>query len=211
MLTGLPEPQPADAPLAESLVVVSGLPRSGTSMMMQMLAAGGLELVTDQQRPPDPDNPRGYHELEAIKRLHRGEVGWCDAARGKAVKVVAPLLSALPRDYPLRIVFMDRALAETVASQQAMLERQGKSPGAAETLAHAYRKQLDGLSALLDRHPRVRLLRVSHRDTLADPLKTALRVADFISGGTGDSTGGGLDIQGMTRVVVPELHRQRSA
>ncbi len=201
VLAALPEPVPAGAPLEASLVVVSGLPRSGTSMMMQMLAAGGLDLVADAQRVPDADNPRGYFELEAVKRLHLGEHAWCESALGKAVKVVAPLLPALPRAYPLRILFMDRALSEVVASQQAMLKRQGKRPGAAETLAHTYSRQLDGLAALLDAHPRARLLRVSHRDTLADPLKTAIRVAGFL--------GGGLDVEAMARAVAPDLHRQR--
>jgi predicted AlkP superfamily phosphohydrolase/phosphomutase/tetratricopeptide (TPR) repeat protein len=203
VLRALPEPLPADAPLAESLVVVSGLPRAGTSMMMQMLDAGGLPLVSDGQRSADADNPKGYYELDAVKRLHLGETDWCQEARGRAVKVVAPLLSALPRDIPLRIVFMDRALSEVVASQRAMLARQGKPSAPAETLARTYRRQLEGLDALLDTHPRIRLLRVSHRDTLDDPLKTAIRVDAFL--------GGGFDVNAMARSVDPRLHRQRAA
>ena len=107
------------------VTVVSGLPRSGTSLMMQMLAAGGVELLIDQIRRADADNPRGYFELEAVKRT-RQDASWLDDAAGKAVKVIHLLLRDLPDDREYRVVMMSRDLDEVLASQQAMLARSGK-------------------------------------------------------------------------------------
>ena len=110
------------APLEESLVVVTGLPRSGTSMFMQMLAAGGLNILTDGLREPDEDNPRGYLEFEPVKNLLK-DSRWLLEGRGKVVKIVAPLLTALPPGLPCRIIFTERDLDEVLDSQDRMLER----------------------------------------------------------------------------------------
>src|SRR5438105_1349949 len=106
--------------LGSSIIVVSGLPRSGTSLAMQMLQAGGIRLCTDSMRSADQDNPRGYFEWETIKRLHEGEVDLA-CATGLAVKVVSPLLSALPAKFEYRVIFMVRNLWEVLQSQRRML------------------------------------------------------------------------------------------
>lgn len=109
-----------------TVVIVSGLPRSGTSMMMSMLKAGGMELLVDSQRKADDDNPKGYYELEKVKNL-RHDNSWLNEASHKAVKVISILLYQLPEDIRYKIIFIKRNLDEVLASQQLMLERRGNS------------------------------------------------------------------------------------
>lgn len=190
---------------SETVVVVSGLPRSGTSMLMQMLAAGGLPILADGERTADENNPRGYLELEAVKRLGRdADLAWLDQAGGKAVKIVAPLLLHLPLGRSYRIVFMERPLKEILASQTAMLKNLGKEGGklSERQLASAYLKQVDQVRAALAAHPeRVQVLAVDYTQAVADPAGTAHVVNGFL--------GGGLDIAAMARAVEPSLRRQR--
>src|ERR671934_2987374 len=113
------------------IVIVSGLPRSGTSLMMQMLHAGGMPLLIDEQRPPDTDNPNGYWEYEPVKRLQQDN-SWMHKAEGKAVKVVSALLQYLPPQHIYKIIFMQRPMQEVLASQAVMLERRGGEGGEGE-------------------------------------------------------------------------------
>jgi predicted AlkP superfamily phosphohydrolase/phosphomutase/tetratricopeptide (TPR) repeat protein len=196
------EPLP---PPGETAVVVSGLPRSGTSMLMQMLAAGGLELLSDDKREADASNPRGYQEFEPVKSLGRAPaVHWIEKTRGKAVKVVSPLLLHLPADRPYRIVFVERPLPEVLASQAAMLERQGKgaTPRSQRQLAAAYLQQLERLKAQLRaRGSDMQVLSLPYRDAIASPAEAAARVNRFL--------GGGLDEAAMAAAIDPALHRER--
>ncbi len=124
------------------IVVVSGLPRSGTSLMMAMLQAAGLELLVDGVREADPDNPRGYYEYEKVKGLQRDN-SWLLEAEGRVVKVVSALLPFLPMEFRYRVVFMERELAEIIASQNAMLRRSGRQAAAADDkMAALYRNHL---------------------------------------------------------------------
>ena len=109
------------------ITIVSGLPRSGTSMMMKILEAGGLEVFTDNLRLPDEDNPKGYYELEQVKALKDGDDSWIKDAPGKVVKVISSLLEYLPLSYKYKIIFMRRAIPEILASQKQMLIRRGES------------------------------------------------------------------------------------
>ena len=111
--------------MENEIVIVSGLPRSGTSLMMQMLDRGGLAVVTDHVRSPDTDNPRGYYELEQVKRI-KEDVSWLPATRGKAFKMVSQLLYELPANESYRVIFMERDLDEMILSQEKMLARLGK-------------------------------------------------------------------------------------
>lgn len=192
-------------PPGGTAVVVSGLPRSGTSMLMQMLAAGGLELLSDGKRDADASNPRGYQEFEPVKSLGRAPaLHWIEKTRGKAVKVVSPLLQHLPADRPYRIVFVERPLPEVLASQAAMLERQGKgtTPRNQRQLAAAYLQQLERLRTQLQaRGADVQLLALPYRDAIAAPAETAARLNRFL--------GGGLDESAMAAAIDPALHRQR--
>ncbi len=191
-------------PLAEDeVVIVSGLPRSGTSMLMQMLAAGGLSILTDEKRAADADNPRGYLEYEAAKRPDGG-TGWLADARGKAVKIVAQLLPSLTAKHRYRVIFAERPLNEIIASQRVMLERSGKQGGrlAERQLAGTFVKQIAQVKRILSPHgERVQVLSVAYHEALADPATLAGRLNAFL--------GGGLDEVAMTAAVEPALRRQR--
>ncbi len=111
-----------------TIYIVSGLPRSGTSLMMHMLWAGGLPVLTDSKRPADSSNPKGYWEWEAIKKLEN-HPQILSSAQGKAVKIISHFLPFLPEIYSYRIIFMRRNTPDIIRSQNKMLEKRGKSPG----------------------------------------------------------------------------------
>jgi hypothetical protein len=184
------------------VTIVSGLPRSGTSLMMQMLAAGGIPVLTDGQRAADPNNPRGYFEFEAVKRT-RTDQSWLTQAGGKVVKVVHMLLPSLPADREYRVIFMQRQLSEIVASQRAMLQQLGR-PGAGlpdARLGEIFAQQLTEVFQWLASHPNFRILEVQHRKVIETPLGAAEEVAAFL----GDE----LDVPRMVAAVEPSLYRQR--
>ncbi len=188
--------------MAPPVYVVSGLPRSGTSMVMRMLAAGGLPVLEDGQRSADPDNPRGYFELEAVKGSAR-DVSWVSAAAGKTVKVISYLLPHLPADREYRVVFMRRDLDQVVRSQRAMLERLGTAEGQAsdERARAELAEHLVDVEAWLEGAAHVRWCPVGYARVLADPRREAERMADFV--------GAPLDVDAMLRAVEPGLWRQR--
>ncbi len=192
------------APLEESLIVVTGLPRSGTSMLMQMLAAGGVAVMTDGLREPDEDNPRGYLEFEPVKNLLK-DSSWLLQGRGKAVKIVAPLLGALPAGLPCRIVFSERDLDEVLDSQERMLVRRKQNiestPERRQMLKNEYARTTVRVKAMLARRPGTEVLYVGYRDAVSDAAGVAARVNAFL--------GGGLDVGKMAGSVDPGLHRNR--
>src|SRR5690554_4050220 len=112
---------------ARPVIVVSGLPRSGTSMMMKMLEAGGLRVFVDNLRTPDPDNPEGYYEYERVKQLDKGDTAWVGEAQGQVVKVISALLEHLPAEHRYQVIFMNRNIGEVLASQKKMLQRRGEA------------------------------------------------------------------------------------
>jgi len=183
------------------ITIVSGLPRSGTSMMMQMLYAGGFPLLTDEKREADADNPRGYFEFDQAKSL-RTDNSWLPEAEGKAVKIVAQLLPFLPLQLKYRIIFMERDIDEVLASQRKMLERQDRSGGniSNERLEKLFARQLQQIKKLLaDRN--IPVLYVAHQDALQHTAEIAARVKEFI--------GEDLDEQAMANIVDLNLYRQR--
>ena len=184
-----------------TITVVSGLPRSGTSLMMQMLEAGGLPILTDNLRTADPDNPRGYYELEGVKQLERDR-SWLPSAVGKVVKVVSPLLRHLPADYCYKVVFMRRDLAEVLASQRQMLERRGRpAPNEDEAMAATFRRHLAEVESWLAKQPNIEVLYTLYSAVLDQPAVEIGRVNAFF--------GGGLDTAAMVQVIDHALHRQR--
>ena len=193
------------APLEESLVVVTGLPRSGTSMFMQMLAAGGLTILTDGLREPDEDNPRGYLEFEPVKNLLKDST-WLLEGRGKVVKIVAPLLSALPAGLPCRIIFTERDLDEVLDSQDRMLERRkqefASTPERRQMLKNEYARTVVRVKAALMRRPGTQVLSVGYREAVLDARAVAERVSAFL--------GDGLDVGKMAASVDPGLHRNQA-
>ena len=182
--------------------IVSGLPRSGTSVMMQMLAAGGLPVLTDGRREADPDNPRGYYEWERIKTLPQDPA--CIAeAEGKAVKVISWLLLALPESADCRIIFMQRPLAEVVASQGEMIRRRGTAGPAAgdAALIAALEAHLNQVNAWLERHRALRVCHVDYHRVLAEPRITAEAIQRFLDVP--------LDVEAMAGQVDLSLYRQQ--
>lgn len=171
--------------------------------MMQMLAAGGLPILTDHQREADADNPRGYWEFEPVKNT-KAFTQWLPAAQGKAVKMVHLLLMDLPRaDYTYRVLLMKRRIAEVLDSQRAMLQRQGK-PGAAvsrEQLGQTFLHQMERVEAWLRAQPQFAVLPVDYNELVANPAPQAEAINRFL--------GGILDPQKMIRTVDPLLYRQR--
>jgi tetratricopeptide (TPR) repeat protein len=156
-------------PVAQSLIVVTGLPRSGTSMTMQMLAAGGLPVLSDGLREPDEDNPRGYLEFEPVKALLR-DSAWLRSAKGKAVKIVLPLLTALPADLPCHVILCRRDLDEVIDSQDRMLARRGIKPASRRgAIREEYERALDRACKMLSSRPGTELLIVDHRKAITAP------------------------------------------
>ena len=187
---------------SDEVVVVSGLPRSGTSMMMKMLAEGGLEVVSDALRSADDDNPNGYFEFEPVKQLGEGQTQWLSNAGGKVVKIISSLLEYLPRDYHYKIVFMERELQEVLASQQKMLKnRQEQSAVADAELRAQFEKHLAAIKYWLARQPNMEVLYISYNSMLADPQPYVLRIVEFL--------GLSLDIEKMLAVPSPNLYRNR--
>lgn len=189
--------------MENSLIVVAGLPRSGTSMMMQMLDAAGLPVLTDNLREPDEDNPKGYYEFEAVKRT-REDASWLTDSGGKVVKMVYRLLYDLPRDREYRIVFMVRDLNEVIASQEVMLDRHGKSGGGLgdDRLARVYDRELSEARRWLDAQPNFHVLYVDYHDVLHDTASVVAALNAFL--------GGGLNTEAMLRVPDASLYRQRA-
>jgi hypothetical protein len=193
------------APIEESLIVVTGLPRSGTSMFMQMLAAGGMGVLTDGLREADEDNPRGYLEFEPVKNLLK-DSQWLLEGRGKAIKIVAPLLGALPKALPCRVILSDRDLDEVLDSQQQMLIRRKQTLSVTaerrRMLKEEYTRTLARVKVMLARRPGTQLLTLEHSKAISDARTTAEKVNQFL--------GGGLDVAKMAAVVDPTLHRNRA-
>jgi hypothetical protein len=187
---------------SEMITVVSGLPRSGTSMMMRMLEAGGLEVLTDNIRTADKDNPKGYYEFERVKQLDH-DTAWLEDAKGRVVKIISQLLQELPGDCTYKVVFMHRAMDEILASQRRMLVRRGESTDkiSDEQMAALFRKHLERVLDWLDQQSNFDVIHVSYNEVLAHPEEEAKRVNAFFD----DE----LDVGGMTKVVDPTLYRQR--
>ena len=201
-MTRLGYPRSMEAGTRDFVTVVSGLPRSGTSLLMQMLAAGGLPVLADASRPPDRHNPRGYFELAAAKRLPT-DAGFLASAVGRAVKLVVPLACALPAGSgPYRVVLVRRSLDEVLASQDAMLEGDAPDGLPEPRLREIFRAQLAELEAWAETRPDVALLAVEHAELLAEPRRIAAALSEFL--------GGGLDLAAMAAAVDPSLYRQRS-
>lgn len=187
------------------VIVVSGLPRSGTSMTMGMLQAGGVAILSDGVRTPDESNPKGYFEFEPVQRLAVApDSSWLVAARGKAVKVVSSLLSYLPHTYEYRVIFMHRDLREVVASQDKMIAQRGTDGGAAseEALVQLYDRHLQQVRRMLVERPCFTTLDVEYRTALANPAEEAHRISAFL--------GGTLEVEEMRRTVDRALYRNRA-
>jgi len=186
----------------QTVTIVSGLPRSGTSMMMKMLAAGGLEPLTDNLRTADEDNPKGYFEFERVKQIEQDKA-WLDEARGRAVKLISALLKHLPPSYNYKVVFMRRSMPEILASQRQMLVRRGEPTDTVpdEKMAAMFEKHVAQVETWLAAQPNIEVLYVSYNDVMKDSLSHAERINSFL--------GGSLQVDEMVSVVDRGLYRQQ--
>jgi hypothetical protein len=186
------------------ITVVSGLPRSGTSMMMKMLEAGNMLLLTDRVRIADADNPKGYYEYEKVKEMENDN-SWMDKARGKTVKIVSPILYHLNlgEDYTYKIIFMLRDLDETLASQKKMADRLGQNDDIIKDniLKEKYSLHLEEIYEWLQQQKNIYVLYVNYTDVLENPLATAEGISEFLDQDT--------YVEEMAAVVDKSLYRQR--
>lgn len=191
-------------PSRAPIVVVTGLPRSGTSLLMRMLDFGGLDILTDGLRTADSDNPNGYYEFERVKRLPKGDVEWLDDAQGKAVKIIAGLAEHLPPTYAYRFILLRRDIDEVLASQRKMLIRRGEDPDSvpAEIMSSLLQRHLERARAALLGQPMGRLLEVAFSEAVSSPTATAHSLAEFLD----DE----LDVPAMARAADPALYRNRA-
>lgn len=200
------------------ITVVSGLPRAGTSLAMQILAAAGLEIAQDGVRLPDPDNPRGYFELEAVKRIRR-DARFLEGCRGRVVKIVAPLLRELPPHFAYRVLFVERDLAEILASQRRLLERQGSDEGPGgmasggptdEILARGFTGVLDRCRAWLAHAPQIPVLFVDHRALLESTSESMSRIAQFLEQTGEDARNAASSASPSSALATPAFERARA-
>jgi predicted AlkP superfamily phosphohydrolase/phosphomutase/tetratricopeptide (TPR) repeat protein len=188
---------------SQIITIVSGLPRSGTSLMMQILVAAGRQSLTDSKRAADEDNPLGYFEFEKATDLAK-DTSWLQHARGKVVKIVAQLLPHLPANEHYQIIFMERDLTEVIASQKAMLARQNRRGAELDEqrLRDTYNTQLSRIQAQLARRPDVRLLKVNFSDLVVDPLTEVNALGEFL--------GEPFNSHAAAGAIRPDLHRQKA-
>jgi argonaute-like protein implicated in RNA metabolism and viral defense len=185
------------------VTIVSGLPRSGTSMMMKMLEAGGIPPLTDELRTADRDNPKGYYEFERVKKLGEGDTAWLEEAQGKSVKVISALLKHLPQGYTYKVIFMRRRIEEILASQRQMLIRRGEPTDSVsdEELTKLFDKHVQQVQAWIDEQPNLEIIYVSYNEILENPVEQVKKINQFL--------GNTLNVEKMMAVVDQALYRQR--
>ena len=203
MLKRILSPAASPKSKGQTIIVVSGLPRSGTSMMMKMLAEGGVPVVTDSVRGADEDNPNGYFEFEAVKALTEGQHQWLSAADGKTVKIVSALLEHLPAQHHYKILFMERAIQEILASQQKMLVRRGEASRTSDAeMEEQFRQHLTAVKYWLARQPNMEVLYVDYNRLLSNPDGDCQAIADFLAVP--------VDVSKMRSVPNERLYRNRA-
>ena len=186
------------------IIIVSGLPRSGTSMMMRMLAEGGLPALTDELRRPDDDNPNGYFELEVVRQLKQGNFAWLKEANGKVVKVISALLEYLPPDHPYKIIFMERNPHETLPSQKKMLDHRGQiSKLIDEEMEQQLHAHITAMKPWLVRQQNMEVLFVNYNSLLAAPEICCEKIVEFLDVPLNQSQ--------MLTVPDTQLYRNRSS
>ena len=185
------------------VTVVSGLPRSGTSMMMRMLEAGGVPPVVDGERKANADNPMGYYEFEPVKAL-KEDSSWVAASTGQAVKVIYKLVYDLPNNVPYRIVFMQRDIEEVLSSQEKMMRRDGLDPDTIgrDLLFNLFQTDVMDFRRWAEVQGNIQIMYADYRRMVDEPEEMSRHIAEFLDQD--------LDIQAMASVVDPDLYRNRA-
>jgi hypothetical protein len=187
----------------KKIIVVSGLPRSGTSMMMKMLEEGGIPILTDAIRGADDDNPNGYYEFELVKKLPEGQNQWLADANHKVVKIVSALLEHLPVNYRYKIIFMEREPREILASQQKMLANRNEKSEISDTeMQEQFQKHLAAIKYWLARQPHMDVMYLDYNKMISKPENYCQAIADFIAIP--------VDVSKMLAVPNESLYRNRA-
>jgi Sulfotransferase domain len=188
-------------PRKQPIIIVSGLPRSGTSMMMRMLAEGGIPVITDELRGADSDNPNGYFELETVRQMSDGNVAWLENAGGKAVKIISALLEHLPSNYSYKIIFLEREIQEILASQHKMLANRNEEPTANDTeIEVQIQKHLSAMRPWLVRQPNMEVLYVNYNTLMTKPEPLCEQITEFLD----------LPLNQARMLAVPDRHLYRN-
>ena len=183
-------------------IIVSGLPRSGTSMMMKMLAEGGVPVIIDEIRSADEDNPNGYFEFEMVKQLSDGQQKWLSNGKGKAVKIISALLEYLPENYQYKVIFMERDLKEILASQQKMLSRRNEKSDIADlAMQNQFEQHLAAVKYWLARQPNIEVFYANYNAMLASPDEYCVKIIEFL-----DIP---VDFEKMRAIPNKQLYRNR--
>ena len=187
----------------DDVIGVSGLPRSGTSMMMKMLDASALSIMSDNERAADEDNPKGYFEYARVKDLKdEADKSWVREARGQVLKVISHLLESLPDENFYRVILMRRDFDEIIASQNKMLERRGEENQVADsTVKEAYIRHLVDIRYMVRRRPNFEMIEVQFKQAMEAPRSFVTDINKFL--------GRNLDVESMMAVVDLELYRNR--
>lgn len=190
----------------QPIIIVSGLPRSGTSMLMKMLEAGGMEIVTDGVRTADDDNPKGYYELEKVKSLDKGmDKSWLKEFRGRVIKIVTYFLKCLPDDNRYKVIFINRNIEEVIASQNKMLENRDKpvleDTAAEKRMFENFESHLWKIKNIVLKKPWFEVLFINHNDVIASPQEEARKINRFLDRK--------LNEEKMVGAVDPNLYRNR--
>ncbi len=186
------------------ITIVSGLPRSGTSMMMKMLEAGGMEILTDNLRKADVDNPKGYYELEKVKKI-KEDSSWLEAVHGKVFKMISMLLYHLPKGERYRIIFMMRDMDEILASQRKMLERRRPDEAAKfkeERARQLYAKHLEDIGAWFEKQAHMDVIYINYNELIKEPLPCLQAVRFFLKARP--------NVEKMVEIVDHSLYRNRN-
>lgn len=188
-----------------AIIVVSGLPRSGTSMMMAMLEAAGIPLLTDGERQADEDNPKGYFEFERVKKLNEGDFGWLAEAKGKAVKIISYLLMKLPDTYTYRVIFIHRNVDEILASQRKMLINRGEDPDkfSVDEMKGVLVRHLEQVNEWIESQANINHIDIDYNKMLEDPEGELSRLKTYL--------GPAIRTEDLIQVVDPRLYRQRAS
>ena len=185
----------------QPIIIVSGLPRSGTSMMMRMLAEGGIPVVTDELRRADSDNPNGYFEFETVRQMSTGNVEWLANANGKAVKVISALLEYLPSNYSYKIIFLEREIKEILESQRKLLAHRNEKATADEAgIEMQIQKHLSVMKPWLVRQPNIEVLYVNYNTLMTKPEPLCEQITEFLD----------LPLNQTRMLAVPDRHLYRN-
>lgn len=161
-------------------------------------------MLSDGLRQPDEDNPRGYGEYEPAKQL-QSDARWIERARGRAVKIVAPLVPALPAGVACRLILIERNLEEILDWQARMLARRGESledtPARRARLKEEYTRLVQTVKAMARTRLGIEILTLGSDAVPRDSRTAAEAIDRFL--------GGGLAVDAMAAQVKPELHSQR--